>query len=293
MRKNIVWPKLLLLLTTIIWGSSFFILKNTLDSIPPFLVLAIRFSVSTLILPILFFRKIHFTLPLLWQGAVLGFFLFLSYALQTYGLFETTPGKNAFLTTVYCILAPLLGYLSGRQKPQLHHILAALLCLCGIALVALNGDLSMKRGDVLTLLGGCGFALHILFLNKYGENADSIMLTSIQFAFCALFCWASTFIFEGIPHYNLRSSLLPLAYLSIFCTAIAFCFQSLGQKYTSLTSSAIILSLEAVFGVIFSILFYHEAPTFRVFCGFGLILVSILLSELGFPFGKKKENLLP
>ena len=103
----------------------------------------------------------------------------------------------------------------------------------------------------------------------------------LQFLFCGLFCWIGTLLFESIPPDWHKGTIPALLYLSFFCTTGALLFQSIGQKYTPSAQVAILLSLEAVFGVLFSVLFYRERPSLRMIFGFLLVFTAILLSELG------------
>ena len=293
MKSTKIWPQLLILIATLIWGSSFFILKNTIENIPPFFVLALRFTLSAALLFTLFAKH----LPSAWNktciqsGFLLGLFLFLAYAFQTYGLKGTTPGKNAFLTTAYVILVPFLEYLFTRRLPGVHHLAAAVICIFGIALIVLDGNLSMQTGDLLTLLGGMCFAVHIIFLNRFSKEHDIFILTAIQFLFCAVFCWFGTLLFESIPANWYHGTLLSILYLSVFCTTVALLFQSIGQKYTPSAQAAILCSLEAVFGVLFSVVLYHETISLRVFFGFLLVFIAVLFSETGhLLLGKPKKK---
>ena len=142
--------KPMLFAAAIIWGTSFFVMKNALDVIPVFYLLAIRFTAGAVLLAAVCWKKwAGFTWDYLWRGAVIGAFLFLAYSVQTFGLDRTTPSKNAFLTAVYCVIVPFLYWAAARRRPDRYNILAALLCVTGVGLVSLDGDLSVNAGDVL------------------------------------------------------------------------------------------------------------------------------------------------
>ena len=110
--------KPMLFTAALIWGTSFFIMKNTLDVMPVFYLLAIRFTAGALLLAAVCGKKWKmFTLDYLWRGAIIGGFLFLAYTVQTFGLALTTPSKNAFLTAVYCVLVPFLTWAVVKVRP--------------------------------------------------------------------------------------------------------------------------------------------------------------------------------
>ena len=116
---NLVWimkhitvlAKSSILLATLIWGTSFVIIKDTLEVINPHYLMAIRFTVAFVVLSAVFFRRMKsITREMIWQGSLIGFFLFLAYLWQTLGIMDTTPGKNAFLTAIYCVMVPFLAW---------------------------------------------------------------------------------------------------------------------------------------------------------------------------------------
>ncbi len=275
------FAKLALLLATIIWGSSFFIMKNAVDQIPTPYLLGIRFLVAAALLAIIFAKRLKkINKEYIWQSAIIGLCLYLAYFVQTLGLARTTPGKNAFLTAVYCIIVPFLYWMVDRKRPGKSNVIAAFLCVAGIGLVSLTSELTMGLGDTLTLLGGFFYAAHIVVVAKFGKDKDMFVVTTLQFAYCALYAGITSLILR--PEMNLVVSnrlWIELAYLAVACTAVALLLQNLGQKYTPPSSASLILSLESVFGVIFSVIFYDERLTLRMIAGFGLIFIAIVISE--------------
>ncbi len=131
--------RLALLLCSIIWGTSFVVLKNTLNSIGTMWVLSIRFTVSALLLGAAAGKRLkHVSQRCIQGGALAGLSLALAYIVQTYGLVYTTPGKNAFLTATYCVLTPFLAWLVYKRRPGAANVAAAFLCITGIGFVSLN-----------------------------------------------------------------------------------------------------------------------------------------------------------
>ena len=126
----------LLILATIIWGSSFVVMKSSVDVLPTFWLLAIRFSFAALVLAVVFIRRWKvLDKQYLIGGTVMGFCLFLAYTFQTFGLEQTTSGKNAFFTAVYCVIVPFLYWFIAKRRPDRFNLIAAFLCIGGIALV--------------------------------------------------------------------------------------------------------------------------------------------------------------
>ena len=284
----------IIVLATIIWGSSFVVMKNSVDVLPTFWLLAIRFSFAALVLALVFWKRWkvldkHYLIG----GTVMGLCLFVAYAFQTFGLARTTPGKNAFLTAVYCVIVPFLYWIIARRRPDRFNVIAALLCIAGIGLVSITGEdaAAFNWGDVLTLVGGFFFAAHIVAVDKYAEGRDIFILTALQCASFAVFSWIGVLITrpplaEGVFTGEL---VFGLAYLVIFASCGALLFQNIGQKYTAPATAAVLLSLEAPFGVVFSILWADEKPTALMFLGFALIFVAVVCSETKFSFLRKKQ----
>lgn len=279
--------KPMIVLATLIWGSTFFILKDTLDDVDLMFLLAFRFTLAAGILALVFWKRWKaMDLRYLWQGGVLGVLLAAAYTVQNYGLMDTTPGKNAFFTAVYCVIVPFLYWAVDQLRPSRWNVLAALLCVAGIGFVSWDGGLSMTRGDLLTLLSGFIYACHIVAVAKFSQGRDIFILTVLQFAATALCCWAGAlFVTHGIPADGLHQrAWWVLLYLAIAATSIALLFQNVGQKYTDPSAAALLLSLEAPFGVAFSVLFGSEQPALLMYLGFFLIFLAVVCSETQFKF---------
>lgn len=284
--------KPMLFVAAFIWGSSFFVMKNTLDAVPTFYLLAIRFTAGAVLLGLACWHKWKaLRRDYLWRGAVMGAFLFLAYSIQTFGLMGTTPSKNAFLTAVYCVIVPFLYWAAARKRPDRYNILAALLCVTGVGLVSLTDQLTITWGDWLTLLCAVFYASHIVAVAKVSPGKDIYLLTVFQFAFAALYAWIGGVLTEDFPTAALAepSVLLSLAYLCVMATTVALLFQNVGQVWSDPASAAVILSLESVFGVLCSVIFYGDPVTARLVAGFGLIFVAVLCSETKFSFLRRSK----
>ena len=179
-----------LILTTMIWGFAFVVMKNSVDLIPPTYLLAIRFSMSAVLLALLFHKNLFAAdRQTILCGAILGIFLCLSYQFQTYGLKYTTASKNAFITTLYVIIVPFFYWIVSKKRPTGRNIAAAFIAVIGLALLSLQGDLTINFGDFLTLVCGLMFAVHMVFIDKFTEHHDPIALTVIQILAAAIINW--------------------------------------------------------------------------------------------------------
>ena len=286
--------KLALFGASLIWGSSFLIMKNSVDAIEPHFLLGIRFTIGCLLLCLLFHRRLKsLNRSYFFRGGLIGLLLFLAYSLQTIGLTDTTPGKNAFLTAIYCVLVPFLYWVVDRKKPDAYHLAAAFISIVGIGLVSIDSNLTIRFGDAFTLAGGFFYAAQMVAVAKFGRDRDPVLITILQFAYAALFSWIVAIFSEDMVLPKNAGVLTGILYLSVFATAVALLLQNVGQKYTSPAPAAVILSLESVFGVLFSVIFYREEVNLKLLIGFLFIFLAVIISETKLSFLKRSNKRYP
>ena len=280
-KKKVSLSYLALIMTSIIFGTSFFILKDAIDTMPTFFVLAVRFSVGAVIVGLIFIKSLlRMKRKSLLHGMAVGCVLVLAYTLQTLGLLYTTPGKNAFLTATYVILVPFAMWLFYKAKPRWKNLAAAVLCLGGIGLISLSGTLEVGIGDVLTLCSGIFYSLQIVFIKHFTEKDEAGQLLFGEVLTAAVVFWIVTLCLHEVPTKIEPTQWFPLLYLAFAVTGAAQTLQMLGQKYTSANTTSLIISLEAPLGALFSILFYGERPTAQIYIGFAVVFVAVLVSEV-------------
>ena len=277
-----------LILVTIIWGVAFVVVKNTLDVIPAVYLVALRFTVATFALCLLFAPRLkNINKSTFLHGLGIGVFLFLGYTFQTIGCKYTTAGKNAFLTTIYVILVPFINWGLTKKRPDAFSVVAAILSVVGIGLLSLRGDLSMNIGDVLTLVCGLGFALQIVFIARWSQEDDPILLTIIQIGVTAVFSWIlAPFIDGKLPVEAIKNSevIKGILFLALFSTMLCFLLQNVCQKYLRPSTAALLMSFESVFGVLSGVIFLHEVMDFKGILGCVLMFIAVVTSETKFSF---------
>ena len=273
----------LLLLTALIWGSAFAVVKNTLDSFPPSAIIAMRYTIATALTAIAFHKHLKgLTRGDIARGALVGVCLCSAYVVQTVGLQYTTAGKNAFLTTVYVLLVPFGCFALFRQRIRRASFVAAGLMLAGIGLLSLDGASGgLNIGDLLTLVCGVLFAAHIIAVERCQKKTDAYALIVLQFAFTAVYALIFHLLFErGQTLAFNAGSIGGLLYLAVFSTTIAMSLQNIGQSMAPASHAAILLSLESVFGAAFSCLILGETLSARMVLGFAVIFAALMVSEL-------------
>ena len=255
-------------------------------------ILAMRFSIGSLVLISIYYKKLKIIdKSYLKGGFIMGTTLFISFWMQVFGLtLDTTPGKSAFLCAIYCVIVPFLYWIVIKEKPDKYNFIAAFLCIIGIGLVSLNENLYITSGDLITILSGFFAAINIIATSIYCKNKDALILTILQLSVVAILSWIIVIITKGFPTEYTKTAVFGVVYLGIFATAIGLLFQSIGIKNTNPSSAALILSLEAVFGIIFSIIVYNEQITTKLAIGFVFISIAVIVSETKLNFLKKIEE---
>lgn len=282
--------EIILLLTSIMWGGGFIATEFSLGSMTPLQVMTIRFLIATIILCSVFFNQLkQISKSTLKKGTLAGFFLFVGFVFQTVGLKYTTVSNNAFLSAIAVIFVPIIGIFLGRKIDR-YGIIGTILTVIGIAFLTINGSLtSINIGDVLTILGAMFYAIQILLVDMFAKEEDVTVFTIVQITMCFLFSLI-TMLIRGDLFFNITfNSGGGVIYLAVFSTAIGLFLQVLGQKSTTETRAAIIMSTESVFGTIFAIILLNQALTIKVKIGCIIIFIAIIISEVK-PFAKKQKN---
>jgi drug/metabolite transporter (DMT)-like permease len=280
---------LALAFNTLVWGSTFVLVKRALDDASALLFVAIRFSLATLVMAWLFRGRWSLRAESARGGALAGACLYCGYAFQTAGLKLTTASKAAFLTGLAVLLVPLLSSLVYRVYPHASEVAGVLVATLGMGLMTLDGTARrLARGDTLEILCALAFAGHIVILGHYSKLQAFEPLAVWQLGTTAAlalgsFWWIEKPYFH--PSFILWVALLVSALLS---TALAFTVQAWAQQITTATHAALIYALEPVVAGIFSFTIMGERLPAKAFLGAGLILAGILVAELK-PIGAKRH----
>jgi drug/metabolite transporter (DMT)-like permease len=272
---------LALLAVTVIWGSTFVIIKNLLTQVAPFTLLAVRFGLATLVVGAIFAtRLVAAPRRELAAGVLVGAFLFAGYAFQTVGLQYTTAAKSGFITGLAVVIVPFAALLVLRQRPGRGAMAGVLLATAGLALLTLRGDLTLAYGDLITLGCAFAFALQIVFVGRFAPRSAAVNLTAAQLVTVAVASAACALIAER-PTLHLSAEVwAAAAFLALAGTAFALIVQSVAQRFTSATHTALIFTAEPVFALLFAVLLAGERLGERELLGCALMLAGMLVAEL-------------
>lgn len=279
--KKSTSAKIALFVTAVLWGSTFTIGKLATEAFSASFIIAFRFLVASLALLVAAYplRKLMDKQYLL-SGFWMGLSLFASYVLQVGGLtLDTSPGKSAFLCTTYSVIVPFLYWFVTRERPRAHHLFCVFLCLLGVGIVSLTGGWGMSAGDILTVASGIPCAMNIVTSSIVSKNKNVLLLTTIELWVVTICAWIFVAVSDGFPAAFPAGAVGGIVYLGLIATALCLFMQSYGLKYAEPAIGGMLLSLESVFGVIFSVIIYHETITPRMLIGFAVIFIAILLSQ--------------
>ena len=291
-----------LLLVTLIWGSTFVMVKDAVAHFPVFSFLALRFAFAALaLLPFVVLRqrnaaakmraadatspRHHPSAPLLLRTSaplLIGVALFAGYAFQTAGLLLTTPAKAGFITGLSVAIVPLFAALVLRQSPPRNVWLGVGLAVLGLSLLTLQAGLHVAAGDLLVLCCAVAFAAHILLTGYFAPRYDPLWLTLGSIVTVAVLSGAAALLFDRpMGQAALTPNVLfAAAFTGIFATSVAFGLQTQAQRSTTSTHTALIFAAEPVFAGLFSFLLIGEVLGVQQVLGGILILAGMVVAEV-------------
>jgi drug/metabolite transporter (DMT)-like permease len=253
--KKQIKAELALFSIAAVWGASFILMKNLLDYMPVFQYLSLRFITASIILTVIFSRSLKdINRRTIVLGIIIGLMLFGGMSLQVYGLQYTQASKSAFITGLNVIMVPVISAVFLKKKPAANGLAGVVLAVAGLFLLSGGFDFTYNKGDSLTLLCAACFALQIIFVDYSVSKEDVRLLAVIQMAAAAAACSFMWFAVEREPFVFNTGAIAVILYTGVLGTAFAFSAQTIAQKYTTPTRTALILSFEPVFGAIFALL---------------------------------------
>ncbi len=277
-----VLADLALLFITLIWGSTFVIVKKSLVQVSPIFFIAMRFWVATIVILVCLRDSLrHISRETLRRGLILAAVLLGGFIFQTVGLRSTTPSRSAFITSLSVVLVPVLGYFLFRRRPRVQTLAGVIIAAFGLAMLTLDHvDFKFRSGDTLTFFSAIVFALHILFLGRYLRGSDYRQLVLLQLSGCAVI---STLILPMLETPFLVWDMtvgLSVFLTGVLATALAFYVQNRAQQFTTPNRTALIFSLEPFFAALFAYMLLGQTLTGREWLGGSLILIGIITSEV-------------
>ena len=289
---------LILVAASVIWGLAF-VAQDSASDVPPFTLGAARSILAAIFLmsliPIidktqntgrrLFSKRklFDFTKPELIGGAISGVALAFASVLQQMGINSgTAAGKAAFITTLYVVIVPIYG-LFLKNSASARVWISVAIALVGFYLLCIEGDFTIAPSDFLVLLCAFVFPIQILAIDRFSPRSDGVRMSCVQFFFATLVNLIFVFILETPVDFQLLSeNVLPILYLGIGSSGVAYTLQIIGQRGTNPAAASVILSLEAVFGVLGAAIILSQNLSLREYAGSAIVFVAVLLIQIDF-----------
>ena len=283
----------LLLITAMIWGTAFVAQRSGMEKIEPMTFTAARMALAFIAVGGVSFiarkrqRQTVDRRSTLAGGVCCGVFLALGSLLQQMGIVYTTAGKAGFITALYMLLVPVIGFLFFRRKISLRVWCAVAIGLVGMYLLCVREQLRLTRGDALVALCAIFFSLHILCCDHFAPRADPIALAAVQFGTVAALSAIAAFAMEEPSWEKIASAAIPILYCGLLSGGLGYTLQIVAQRFTEPTTAALLMSLESVFAVIAGALLLRERMTPGEAAGCAIMFLAILLVQLP---SKKTES---
>lgn len=288
----------ILLLTAIIWGTSFVAQSEGMKYIEPFTYNSLRTIIGGIVLlPVIASFKIFdkkkdekkYSLKVTVIGGIAcGAVLCVASSLQQFGIVYTTAGKSGFITALYVIIVPFYQLILGR-KPRKIIWFCVLGAMVGFYLLCIKDDFTVGFGDLLTLICAFGFALHIIFVDRFLERgANGLQMACVQFFTAGIIMLVCMFIFEHPQLDKIFDAKYTILYAGVMSCGVAYTLQIIGQRYAEPTIATLLMSLESVFAVLSGWLILQETLTLQEFFGCCLVFAAVVLSQIKLPARNNK-----
>jgi drug/metabolite transporter (DMT)-like permease len=269
----------LLIAVTAIWGSTFFLIKDLVESIPATDFLAVRFTIAALAMTVVFRRQLMaLSRRDVQVGLGLGGLYGVAQILQTVGLAHTDASVSGFITGTYVVLTPILGAVIFRDRIPGRVWAAAALAMTGIAVLSLRG-VALGLGETVTLVAAAIYALHIIGLGRYARAETAVGLATVQALAVAGICVVAS-LPGGVQTPESAGGWASVVYMALIAGAFALWAQTWAQSHLTAARAAIVMSLEPVFAAFFAVLLGGESLTARMLLGGSLVVAAMYLVEL-------------
>lgn len=293
MKNNQLRADLMLLLVTLCWGISYYMMDLCLAEMGPFTLNAYRFLGAFAVAAIFGFKKIkNLNKTTIYYSVLIGVALYFTYIGATYGVMFTSLSNVGFLCALSVVICPILNFIFRKIVPDKKLGIVVVMCTIGIALLSLGDDFKLASGDILCILAATAYAVQIILMevgvNK--EEVDAFTIGVSQLLVCGSLCLITALIAETPAVPQTGKVWISVIFLSLFCTGLAFIVQAIAQQYTTAARVAVIYTLEPVFAGIVAFLLAGEILTPKAYLGAAILIVSMFILELDIKSLREKKN---
>lgn len=282
---------LMLLVVTLGWGVSFYLIDLVLEDMGPFTLNAFRFLLSFAVVCLLSYRRISLSKDTIIFSLSAGAMMACAYMFSTFGIMYTSLSNSAFLASMTVLFTPLFAFMFKGQRPSPRFKVVLLLSVVGMALLTLNEGLRPALGDIFSIICAVTFAVNLLLVETAVKRpkVDAFSLGVCLLAVVGILMLIASFLFEQ-PHLPSTAKYWAAAlFLALFCTGLAVIVQALAQQHTTASHVGLIYSLEPIFAAIVAYIMAGEVLKVRGYIGAAMMLSAVLLMELD--LGHKVERI--
>lgn len=302
---------LLLTLTALIWGTAFVFQRKGMESIEPITFTSARMALAAVAVgnaAFIFTKKpVAKTVPAETEkisaeterknrrkntvlgGICCGTFLACASIFQQMGIVYTTAGKAGFITAMYMIIVPVIGFVLFKKRNTWIVWLAVLIGVAGMYLLCITEGFTLTRGDTLVCICAVLFSGHILCCDYFVQRGEPIWISAIQFVTCSALSAVAACILETPTWEKVVSAAIPILYCGILSGGVGYTLQIIAQKFTDPTIASLLMSLESVFAVLAGAILLHERMTPREMAGCAVMFIAILLVQIPLPDRSVRE----
>ena len=284
----------LLLLTAVIWGTSFVAQSAGMVYIGPFTFSVIRYILGGLVLipVIIILRRKNPDSPdmklSIKYGVGCGIILSAASNFQQMAMLKASAGKAGFITALYIIMVPVIGiFLKKKTSPVIW--VSVILAVAGLYFLCIGrgGDITLDFSDIQLLICAIIFSFHILYIDKANEKGvDGVVMSSTQFFVAAITSLIFVYpvdgcVYDMMPDITLVKAAFPaLCYSGFMACGVAYTLQIIGQDGVNPTVASLIMSLESVVSAISGVLILHQFMKMDEVIGCIIMFLAIILAEL-------------
>ncbi len=272
-----------LVLVALTWGLTFLPVQKVVDENPVYLFLFWRFLTATLLMAFMSIKYLkNASMDDMKGGTILGIFLFLGFAFQTFGLNYTYSSTVAFITGLNVLMVPIFAYFLFKTKPSIYSNIGAVIAAIGLYFLSAS-EIGFGKGEWLSFVCAVMFAAQVVLTAYYVKKCNIFVLVTFEFLAVSLLSLISSIIFDGQikPTILNQTFIFAITITAVFATVFAFFVQTAVQKFTTPVKTAIIFTLEPVSAGIAGYLFADEILNYWQFFGVFLILFGVLFAEIG------------
>jgi len=290
---------IMLLITTIIWGSAFVMQDIGSKYVESFTFNCVRFFISFLLmLPVAIHTQSkrrkdkmgNSTREIILSSTICGTCLILASILQQKGISLCGAGKSGFITSMYLVIIPIFYFIFSKKRYSFNVYLGVILAIIGLYLLSVKDGFKLESGDIYLIGSAFMFAAQIITCGYFAQNMDPFTLSCGQSLVSFIISLIPTLIIDKPEMSAITEALPSILYVAVFSTCIAYTLQIIAQKHLNSTLASLLMSLESVFSAIFGALILKDYLTGRELVACIIIFVGVIISEITFKKKKVSED---